>query len=88
MHIASCIPKATRTQTHTQNKQYLLVLHCNNSCANAPQYYVICQLPVFKKKNCTMADVQALGLCKCSMQTFEDAMHDCVGAAGSQRVKT
>jgi hypothetical protein len=33
-------------QTHTQNKQYSLFFHCNNSCTKAPHRYVISTWPV------------------------------------------
>jgi hypothetical protein len=33
-------------QTHIQNMYHLLIFHCNNSCTNASQCYVICTLPV------------------------------------------
>jgi len=29
-----------RLQTHTRNMQYVMLLHCNNSCTNAHQYYL------------------------------------------------
>ena len=35
-----------RLQIHTQNKQCLLVLHCNSGCTNAPPCYVKPTLPV------------------------------------------
>jgi len=35
-----------RLQTHTQNMIYLLLLHCDNGCTNAPQRYVTHELPV------------------------------------------
>jgi len=35
-----------RLQTHTHNIKYLLFVHCNNGCTNAPQCYVIRTLPV------------------------------------------
>jgi hypothetical protein len=40
-----------RVQIHTQNMQYLLLFHCNNSCTNAPQCYVLRTLPVSLFKN-------------------------------------
>jgi hypothetical protein len=40
MRIACWINKATH-HTHTKNIQYSLLLHSNNGCTNAPQYYVI-----------------------------------------------
>ena len=39
MRIACWITKATNT--HTWNKYYSLLLHCNNCCKNAPHCYVI-----------------------------------------------
>ena len=35
---------ALRLQTHTHNMKYLLLFHCNSSCAQVPQYslYVHC----------------------------------------------
>ena len=41
MCIACWIPKAT---THTQNKQYLLLVHDNNGYVNAPERYVYTDL--------------------------------------------
>jgi hypothetical protein len=35
-----------RLQTHTQHMQYLMLFHCSNGCAKAPQCYVIGTLPV------------------------------------------
>jgi hypothetical protein len=44
----ACALKAgyLRLQIHTQNMQYLLLFHCNNSCTKAPGCYVIRALPV------------------------------------------
>ena len=36
-------------QMHTQNMSYLLVFHCNNSCTNMLQCYVIWTLPTLLK---------------------------------------
>ena len=33
-------------EIHTQNMYYLLPLHCNNGCTNAPQCHVMSTLPV------------------------------------------
>jgi hypothetical protein len=41
-----------RTQTHTQNMQYLLFCHCNNSYANAPHWCPI--LPAHTHPMCTV----------------------------------
>jgi hypothetical protein len=35
-----------RLQTHTQNMQYLMLVHCSNGCVKAPQSYIIGTLPV------------------------------------------
>ena len=39
MRNACCIK--LRLQTHTHNKYYLLLYHCNNGCTNAPQCHVV-----------------------------------------------
>ena len=43
--IFECFSKI-RLQTHTQNMQYFLLFHCNSSCTNASQCYVICTVLV------------------------------------------
>jgi hypothetical protein len=42
MRIACWITKVTNTHTHTHthNVRYLLLFHCNNGHANAPQCYI------------------------------------------------
>jgi hypothetical protein len=40
----------THTHTHTQNLKYLLRFHCNSSCTNAPQCYVL--LHCLSRCNC------------------------------------
>lgn len=46
MQFACRVCKA-RTQTHTHNMWYLLLLHGSNHSANAPQSYVIRTLPFY-----------------------------------------
>jgi hypothetical protein len=48
-HLASWVPKATNT--HTQNKWYILLFHCNSGCTNAPQCYVVLTLSVLLSYN-------------------------------------
>jgi hypothetical protein len=43
---AHCMLDTQGYKTHTQNMKYLLLLHCNNGCTNAPQCHVIRALPV------------------------------------------
>ena len=42
----TCRITKARTQTHTQNTQYLLHFHDNSDYVNAPRCYVICTLQV------------------------------------------
>jgi hypothetical protein len=41
-----CIERGTPKTTNTHSDCVILVFHCNNGQANAPQYYVIRALPV------------------------------------------
>jgi hypothetical protein len=63
MRFANWVTRAI-TQTHTQNMKYLLLFHCQNGYANAPQCCVMRTLPVlllWVKVKVTL--VQALRLC-------------------------
>lgn len=43
----TCISQWLSKATHTHSdKEYLLFIHCNNFCTNAPQCYITCTLPV------------------------------------------
>jgi hypothetical protein len=42
----ACWITEVRIETYVYSIQYSLLLHGKNSCANAPQYYVMLTLPV------------------------------------------
>ena len=67
-HYGACALHAEypRLQTHTDNMHYLLLLHRNYGCTNAPSCYVLCTLAVLLEFSYVVANIYRVSQEECA----------------------